>query len=203
MSDTTREVSLEQVPTRKNGGGIAFAQGASIRVDGRITATKELTVMQSAFARAMAENGGNQTLAAEMAGYADPSNDGWRLYRQPHVKAAVEEHNERALKADALFARHKMRWLMENSQKDQVVFMACKWVLEAAGLGLAARAVAAGIAPNDKPLSDMTLGELDKLIAESESRLKAIKVVSTVQDSTASNAPEMSDSVQSGNSLAE
>lgn len=184
MPESETSVVKEEPQKRANGGGMAFAEGAIARVNGRMTGTGELTDMQRLFVTSIVANGGNATAAAEEAGYSTPRVDGWKLMQLPHVSTAVNEANERALNADALFARHKMRWLMEHSEKDQVIFQACKWVLEASNLGLAAHAIKAGAMHSDKPLSEMTAGELDAFIAESDRRLKQMRAIEIVSETS-------------------
>ena len=163
---------------RASGGGTACASGASKNGEGgRFRGTGELTEMQREFVTRVVSNGGNQAQAAREAGYSADRTDGWKLMQLPHVLAAVQAERERAIQAGANLAWQTMQSLMQPGVREQVRFQAARWVLEAAGHGLAARAIDAGLVHYEKPLTEMTLGELDALIVESSAKLAALKIV--------------------------
>lgn len=60
---------------------------------------------------------------------------------------------------------------MNEKLPGAVRFQASKWVMEAAGQGLAAQRAALGLPPEDKPLSEMSTAELDGLIGAMRTRL--------------------------------
>lgn len=137
--------------------------------------------MQREFVTRVVSNGGNQAQAAREAGYSADRTDGWKLMQLPHVQA----ERERAIQGGANFAWQTMQSLMQPGVKEQVRFQAARWVLEAAGHGLAVRAIDAGGLHYEKPLAELTLAELDALIAESSAKITALKIVPAVSVETA------------------
>lgn len=56
---------------------------------------ENLTDRQRAFTIAyIGEAGYNATLAAKIAGYAQPAQSGWECCRNPHIRAAIDKHLE-------------------------------------------------------------------------------------------------------------
>lgn len=163
-------------------------EGAVVKGErGRLVSGGELTEKQKVFICAYVANGGKGAEAAREAQYSDPGRDAWGLVRQPHIQQAIHTERERVLFTEmASEAMGTMRYLnKEGGKGDQVRFQAAKWTLEAVGHGLAARAVASGMMDSDKPLAEMTLGELEKFITESEKRLKQARVVEVVTQTVA------------------
>lgn len=145
--------------------------------DGTITGMTGLTEKQGQFVRSYCLNGGNATEAARTAGYAQPETRGYELTRLPHVLAAIRAERERSIMAEgASIAWATMRDLMQNPKYTGAVkFQAARWTLEAAGSGLAAHRAALGLPETDKPLSEMTLSELDAFMSAGRQALDALK----------------------------
>lgn len=145
--------------------------------DGTIAGSLGLTEKQQVFTRAYTANGGNATEAARTADYANPEQEGWRLMRLPHVCAAIRAEREKEiLTKGAATAWATMQDLMTNARYTGAVkFQAARWTLEAAGSGLAAHRAALGLPDGDKPLSEMTLDELDAFMRAGRQALDTLK----------------------------
>jgi hypothetical protein len=145
--------------------------------DGTFTGPAGLTEKQAAFVKAFVELGGTATKAAEVAGYADPRTSSWGLLRLPHIQAAIRAERERTIMTEgASIAWATMKDLMQNPKYTGAVkFQAAKWTLEAAGSGLAAHRAALGLPDGDKPLSEMTLAELDAFLAAGKQALETLR----------------------------
>lgn len=136
--------------------------------DGELSApiAGALTDKQALFVRAMVRNGGNQTEAAREAGYGDPGARAWELMRLPHVLAALRAETERqVLAGSAKGVGWMVRALDDPKLPGAVRFQCARWLAEAGGHGLAAQRAALGLPGDEKPLSDMSLAELDAFIA--------------------------------------
>lgn len=72
-----------------------------------------------------------------------------------------------------------LRWMMDalDDQKlaGAVRFQCAKWLAEASGHGLAAQRAALGLPEQDKPLSEMTLDELDAFISAGKAATERLK----------------------------
>ena len=153
--------------------GKSMARGS----DGTFIAPSALTDKQGQFVLAYVRNGGLATKAAEDAGYASPKNAAYDLLRLPHVLAAIRAERERSIHTEgANIAWATMKDLMQNPRYTGAVkFQAARWTLEAAGSGLAAPRAALGLPDQDKPLSEMTLAELDAFMSAGRQALETLK----------------------------
>ncbi len=145
---------------------------------GQILTSRGLTEKQATFARLFSA-GVNRVEAASIAGYASPDVETHRLLALPHVCAAIRQETERSITMDgAQIAWKTMQNLMTDEDTSaQVRFQAAKWTLEAAGMGLAAKAAQMNLASHDKPLAEMTVGELERFLADTEKRVKEAQVI--------------------------
>lgn len=149
---------------------------AVIRVEEAHEAAGMLTEKQAAFVGLYVELGGQQTKAAELAGYADPGASAYRLMRLSHVQAAIRgEQSRLVLQGGAKGLKWMVGALDDPKLAGAVRFQAAKWLAEAAGHGLAAQRANLGLPPTDKPLSEMTLDELDTFIAAGKRAVDTLK----------------------------
>lgn len=144
--------------------------------NGTFTGVGALTEQQATFVREYVKNGGNAQLAVEAAGYSSKIY-GYTLVKLPHIQAAIRAERERAIATEgASIAWATMKDLMQNPKYTGAVkFQAAKWTLEAAGSGLAAHRAALGLPENDKPLSEMTLAELDAFMSAGKQALDTLR----------------------------
>lgn len=144
--------------------------------NGTFTGVGALTEQQATFVREYVKNGGNAQLAVEAAGYSSKIY-GYTLVKLPHIQAAIRAERERAIATEgASIAWATMKDLMQNPKYTGAVkFQAAKWTLEAAGSGLAAHRAALGLPDNDKPLSEMTLAELDAFMSAGKQALDTLR----------------------------
>ena len=135
-----------------------------------------LSDMQTVFVEHMLNTGGNQKRSAELAGYSNPSVDAWRLMQLPHVQAALRAGTERML---AGAGPKSVKWMVDALDDAKLAgavrFQCAKWLAEAAGHGLAAQRTALGLPLQDKPLSEMTLDELDAFISAGKAATDRLK----------------------------
>lgn len=135
-----------------------------------------LTERQRLFVRALVENGGVAVRAAETAGYAEPKSSAWNVMQLPHVQAAIRAETERMV---ASAGPKAIGWMMtaldDQKMAGAVRFQCAKWLAEAAGHGLAAQRAALGLPEQDKPLSEMTLEELDAFISAGKAATDRLK----------------------------
>lgn len=145
--------------------------------DGTITGVSGLTEKQALFVRKFIELGGALSKAAEAAGYADPPSSAHYLMRQPHILAAIRAEREREIQTKgATTAWATMLDLMTNPKYTGAVkFQAAKWTLEAAGHGLDAHRAALGLPHADKPLSEMSLEEIETFIVAGRRAVDTLK----------------------------
>lgn len=135
-----------------------------------------LTAKQSEFVRQYVLLGGQPTKAAELAGYSQPHTRAYELQRLPHVQAAIRAEQERlVLEGGAKGLRWMVTALDDQKLSGAVRFQCAKWLAEAAGHGLAAQRAALGLPGADKPLSEMTLDELDAFIAAGKAGVEHLK----------------------------
>lgn len=144
--------------------------------NGTFTGVGALTEQQATFVRAYVRNGGNAMLASKEAGYSRETY-GYDVVKLPHIAAAIRAERERAIATEgASIAWATMKDLMQNPKYTGAVkFQAARWTLEAAGSGLAAHRAALGLPENDKPLSEMTLAELDAFMSAGKQALDTLR----------------------------
>lgn len=160
----------------RQGGGVAHQQGA-IRNEtrsGRFAATAALTEMQRNFVLAYVRNGLSATDAARQAGYAHPRTVAYELTRNSAVAAAIRAERTALIETEgANLAWRTLREVMEDKQaKPEVRVRAAVWTLEASGHGRAAGPDSA--AREAKPLSEMTIAELEAFVSGGADRLRAL-----------------------------
>lgn len=112
--------------------------------------------------------------AAALAGYAHPDQAANYLTRQSNIQDALRRESQRVLMTEGL--QNSLRFMVSAPANEKlpgaVRFQAAKWVMEAAGHGLAAQRAALGLPAEDKPLSEMSTAELDGLIDAMRNRLQ-------------------------------
>lgn len=141
-----------------------------------------LTAKQSAFVSQFVALGGQQGKAAELAGYADAAASAHRLVRLPHIQAAIRAEQARlVLEGGAKGLQWMVKALDDAKLPGAVRFQSAKWLAEAAGHGLAAQRAQLGLPASDKPLSDMTLDELDAFIAAGKRGVEHMKAQAAEQ----------------------
>jgi hypothetical protein len=152
---------------------------------GSITILKEagLTETQAQFVRAFVKNGGNASAAAVEAGYSKERArfTGYDLTRNPKIIEAVKMEQARYISGEL---SNVALGTLGNIMRDETApaaarVQASRWVLEAAGHGLPAAALAArlGMDGTDKPLSEFSLADLEEMTkraAESLDRMRAV-----------------------------
>ncbi len=121
--------------------------------------------------------GVSQTEAARMAGYSNPGTEAWRLLRTPSVVEAITRESERRLLTEGQQAALAFMIKAPGNEKlpGAVRFQASKWLMEKAGHGLAAQRAALGLPVSDKPLSEMSLAELDTFLHAGITALEHVK----------------------------
>ena len=129
----------------------------------------ELTALQRNFVAAFVASGGkNATDAAREAGYSAESarQEAWRLLRKPYIQAAIRAERARAISTEgATLAWSVVNGILKDERAPYGVRLdAAKFAL---GLGghVAPKAEDAGDERN-KAVDDMSLAELDTLIAD-------------------------------------
>lgn len=162
------------------GGGIAHRKGVTDNdpETGRfVGGSSELTDKQRNFVTKYVANGGDSLEAARDAGYAFPPQDSWRLMRNPAVSAQIRV----AMSAKIERGAAKGLRFMEDAVDDPVMpapvrFQAAKFLVEAAGYGLAAQALQAKVGgEGEKLLSEMTMGELEDHVKRQGAAFDAMK----------------------------
>lgn len=136
-------------------------------IDGR-----GLTPMRAEYVKNLIQ-GMKPAKAAELAGYSCPAQQAVYLNKQPIIQDAIRRKSEEVLITEGLANALKFMVTAPMNEKlpGAVRFQASKWVMEAAGQGLAAQRAALGLPPEDKPLSEMSTAELDGLIGAMRTRL--------------------------------
>lgn len=96
---------------------------------------RKLTPKQQAFVTAYLETGSKQR-AIKIAGYqGDDDNlrtQLWRLMKQPHVRAALQEQTLEALESDGPLGRSVLRELAEGAESETVRLRAAEILLDRA-----------------------------------------------------------------------
>ena len=166
-----------------NGGGSAMAGGV-ITQDGRgrFRGTAELTDKQRLFVEAYLANGAKRKLAAISAGYTNPETEGWRMMKNPAVLQAIREGREELISGEMSgIAMGTLKQIMlDTAAPPAARVAAAKWTLEAAGHGIAAQALKqrGGLDLTDKNLSDMSLAEIEELVAAQLAKVDALRPLS-------------------------
>lgn len=149
---------------------------------------ENLTTKQAAFVKALV-SGHKQGKAAEQAGYLHPDENASRLVRLPHIQRAVQRETERRLLTEGVPAALEFMVSAPGDKKlpGAVRYQCAKWVMEAAGHGLAAQRAALGLPGEDKPLDQMSVGELEAFLSAGQSAIAAIKARDGIIDGSARN----------------
>jgi hypothetical protein len=120
------------------------------------------------FVRDYVANGGDRQKAARQAGYSDPRTEGYRLLNTQKVRDAIKDEQERAITCEGgSQALATMLGLLVEETPHNVRFQAAKWILEAAGLGLAATIPGERNPSEEMPLSEMCYEELEEFVRRS------------------------------------
>lgn len=161
----------------KGGGtGIALESGAVEREPrtGRLATGAGLTPMQQSFVRHYIE-GINGTKSAELAGFAHPEQDSYRLRRNPGVMQAIREGVAARILTEGpkVAVSVLLEVAQDKAQSGAARVSASKALLQAGGFlrGEAERADPLA----DKPLAERTLAELDAFIAGGNARVAELR----------------------------
>lgn len=150
--------------------------------------TRGLSEKQAAFVKAYV-SGLSQTKSAEVAGYSCPGPDAWRLLQTQSVIDAITRETQNRLMTEGQQVALGFMLKAPGNEKlpGAVRFQAAKWVMEAAGHGLAAQRAALGLPGDDKPLDEMSVGELEAFLSAGQSAIAAIKARDGIIDGSARN----------------
>ena len=115
--------------------------------------------------------------AAEQAGYSGPHQAANYLTRQSSIQEAIRRESARVLLSDGVpnALAFMVKAPLNEKLPGAVRFQAAKWVLENAGHGLAAQRAQLGLPDFDKPLSEMSVAELDQFLSAGFKALEANK----------------------------
>jgi hypothetical protein len=142
-----------------------------------------LTDQQAEFVRHYVRNGGNGSAAAIAAGYGKERapKTAYDLTRNEKILNAIKSQQARYISGEL---SNVALGTLGNIMKDETApaaarVQASRWVLEAAGHGLPAAALAArlGMDGTDKPLSEFSLADLEEMTkraAESLDRMRSV-----------------------------
>ncbi len=142
-----------------------------------------LTSKQLAFVFAVGE-GATASAAARSAGYAHGSSQSLRvqasrLSNDPQIQRAIFDHRQRRLQGTmASKALACLEGVVDDTAAPPAArIQAAKWILEAAGHGVAAQSLQlrGGLTSADKPMSEWSLAELEEMVRKSERELADIK----------------------------
>jgi len=134
---------------------------------GRFTPTHALNESQCVFVRDYVANGGDRQKAARLAGYSDPRTEGYRLLNTQKVRDAIKHEQERVITCEGgSRALAAMLGLLGEETPHNVRFQAAKWILEAAGLGLAASIAGERNLSEEMPLTEMCYNELQEFVRQ-------------------------------------
>ena len=138
-----------------------------------------LTEQQLAFVEAYVGNGGDAKAAAKAVGFDDPTAAAKQALADPRVREQVELKRDVDIKtAGATKAWQVIEQLMTDpAAPAQVKFQAAKWTLEASGHGLSAVAASLqlGLKKTNKPLSEMSVSELEEFINRGRQTFETMK----------------------------
>lgn len=141
--------------------------------------SEPLTEQQQAFVEAYVGNGGDAKAAAKTAGFGDPTEAAKAALADPRVREQVELKRDVEIKtAGATKAWQVIEQLMTDpAAPAQVKFQAAKWTLEASGHGLSAVAASLqlGLRKTNKPLSEMSVTELEDFITRGRATFDTMK----------------------------
>ena len=142
-----------------------------------------LNDQQAAFVREYVKNGGNGTAAAIAAGYGKEraTQTAYDLTRHEKITNAIKSQQARYISGEL---SNVALGTLSNIMRDETApaaarVQASRWVLEAAGHGLPAAALAArlGMDGADKPLSEFSLADLEEMTrraADSLDRMRSV-----------------------------
>jgi hypothetical protein len=134
---------------------------------GRFTPTHALNEPQGVFVREYVANGGDRQKAARLAGYSDPRTEGYRLLNTQKVRDAIKHEQERVITCEGgSRALAAMLGLLGEETPHNVRFQAAKWILGAAGLGLAASIAGERNLSEEMPLTEMCYNELQEFVRQ-------------------------------------
>lgn len=135
-----------------------------------------LTEKQRDFVRYYAVDGLSQKQAAAAAGYSSPDSAGYQVLQIPHVREAVHAAREGYIKTELANLGLKVikDLLTDSNVPYNVRFSAAKFSMELAGHGQRD----AENDPKDKPLSEMSVEELEQFVAKGKRTLDSIKTIS-------------------------
>lgn len=199
------ETDADEGKTAPAGAGVAVRQGA-VRQDRRGRWTRhgrQLTEKQALFVSNFVSNGGDKRSAVVNAGYttAWPVQVASQMLAQENIREALRQEREKYIGSDlAGLALNTMRDLMaDDSTPASTRFQAAKWSLETAGHGT--QAAKHNLPDPDKPLSSMSLSELETFISAGREALdrptiegEAQRLDSDQEDITDIDADEVPDS---------
>ena len=132
---------------------------------GRFVSTHALNGAQAVFVREYVANGGDRQKAARLAGYSDPRTEGYRLLNTQKVRDAIKHEQERLIVCEGgSRALTAMLGLLGEETPHNVRFQAAKWILEAAGLGLAASIAGERNPSEEMQLSEMCYEDLERFV---------------------------------------
>jgi hypothetical protein len=137
--------------------------------------TTGLTEKQSSFVALYVANGAQGTLAAKGAGYADWEHEGTRLVALPHIRQAIRAALESAIHTEgAQLAWGLVKEALTNTEWPKHLRLdAAKFTLKAGGYE-----ANTALPQADKPLSDMSVTELEEFVSRGHAALDAIKPAS-------------------------
>lgn len=140
------------------------------------TMANGLTEKQNSFVQYLV-SGVPQGKAAKLAGYVSPDQSAYRLVRDPGVQEAIRAESAKVLMSDGVpnALAFMVKAPLNEKLPGAVRFQAAKWVLENAGHGLAAQRAQLGLPDFDKPLSEMSVAELDQFLSAGFKALEANK----------------------------
>lgn len=171
--------------------GLALTNLPDIEDEGQ-AGPEGLTEKQALFVKALVA-GHKQGKAAEIAGYTGyADSNASRLVRLPHIQRAIQRETERRLFTEGVPAALEFMVKAPADKKlpGAVRYQCAKWVMEAAGHGLAAQRAALGLPGEDKPLDQMSVGELEAFLSAGQSAIAAIKARDGIIDHDARNVED-------------
>lgn len=138
---------------------------------------KPLDDHEIAWVEAYVGNGGDIKAADKAAGF--DQGKGKAMLKDPRVREAIELKRDTDIKTlGATQAWSTIQSLMTDpAAPAQTKFQAAKWVLEASGHGLSAVAASLqlGLQKSKKPLSEMSVSELEEFIARGRGTFDHLK----------------------------
>lgn len=167
--------------------GLALANLPDIEDEGQV-GLEGLTEKRKKFVQNVLA-GMKPAKAAEVAGYAHPHQAANYLTHQSSIRQALQRESERVLLTEGL--SNSLRFMVTAPMNERlpgaVRFQAAKWVMETCGHGLAVQRAALGLPGDDKPLEEMSVGELEAFLSAGQSAIAAIKARDGIIDHDARN----------------